>query len=146
MGPGFKSVFAGWGSRGRMDEGTSLSPCRTCRASPWSHTPLLWIFLSKPGAFPGCECLEMLPGISKSRILSTVVPLLLFQQQPGDDEENFCGLLRKGMVWVLPALPRAELTVPRGAQSCCAADAEDVLSPLLCWGWGLLQRAAFWAL
>lgn len=112
----------------------------------WSHTPLLWIFLSKPGAFPGCDCLGMLPGLFKSRIVSTVLPLFLFQQQPGDDEENFCDLLRKDMLWVLPALPRADLTVPRGAQSCSAAAAEDVLSPLLCWGWGLLQRAAFWAL
>lgn len=69
--------------------------------------------------------------------------VFLFPQQPGDDKDNFCDLPWQGMLWVLPALPRADLRMPRGAQSCSPADPKHVLSPLLCWG--LLQRAAFWA-
>lgn len=48
---------------------------------------------------PGCDCLEMLLlDILKSRILSTMMSLSLFHQQPGDDKDNFCNFYRRDVV------------------------------------------------
>lgn len=92
---------------------------------------------------PGSECLEMLVDIWKSRILSTKVSLFLFQQQPGDDKDNFCHLPLKGVLWVLPALPRTDLRCPEelspallqilkmSSALCCAGDGVAAASCIL---------------